>query len=166
MSARPEPLTAHHRIEPFRSREPELNDWLHSRARSSEIADTARTYVATAAGDLVIGYYTLSGYSADRHRAPNRLGRNQPDPIPGVLIGRLAVDERFEGIGLGKALFRDALTRITVAAETNATRAIFVDALHEEAARFWESRGFRPLRDEPLSLYMRMDDVRATITAL
>lgn len=73
----------------------------------------------------MIGYYTLSGYSAHGRRAPNRLGRNQSDPLPGVLIGRLTVDERFEGIGLGKAL----------------------------------------LRDEPLSLYMRMDDVRATIMA-
>lgn len=135
-------------------------------ARGSGAANTARTYVATAAEDLAIGYYTLSGYSADRRRAPNRLGRNQPDPIPGVLIGRLAVDERFEGIGLGKTLLRDVLTRIRAAAETVAARAVFVDALNENATRFWQRRGFLPLRDESLTLYMRMDDVRATIAAL
>ncbi|WP_022900198.1 GNAT family N-acetyltransferase [Humibacter albus] len=166
MSALPEPLNEHHRIEPFRSREPELNNWLHDRARRSDAANTARTYVATAAEGLVIGYYTLSGYSAGCRRAPSRLGRNQPDPIPGVLIGRLAVDERFEGIGLGKALLRDALTRVSAAAETVATRAVFVDALNEDAARFWKGHGFLPLRDEPLALYMRLDDVRATIAAL
>lgn len=121
---------------------------------------------AAAADDLVTGYYTLSGYSAERRRAPNRLGRNQPDPIPGVLIGRLAVDERFAGIGLGKALLRDALTRIAAATETVAARAVFVDALDERAARFWEGRGFLPLRDDPHALYMRIDDVRATIAAL
>lgn len=165
MSALPEPLNEHHRIEPFRSREPELDDWLHHRARSSDAADTLRTYVATAAGNLVIGYYTLSRYSAER-RTPNRLGRNQPDPIPGVLIGRLAVDERFEGIGLGGALLCDALARISIAAGTVAARAVFVHALGEDAARFWEARGFLPLGDDPRALHLRMDDVRATIAAL
>lgn len=166
MSLRPEPLNERHLVDSFRSRAAVLDDWLRDRARVAASADTARTYVATAAGGRVIGYYTLSGYSVDRRRAPSRLGRNQPDPIPGVLIGRLAVDERFEGLGLGKALLRDALMRIAAAAETVAARAVFVDALDEDAARFWEGRGFRPLRDEPRTRYLRMDDVRATIAAL
>lgn len=114
----------------------------------------------------MIGYYTLSGYRAERRRTPNRLGRNQPDPIPGVLIGRLAVDERFEGIGLGSALLCDAIARTSTAAGTVAARAVFVHALGEDAARFWEARGFLPLRDDPRALYLRMDDVRATIAAL
>lgn len=161
----PHPLDGRHRLESFTCREPTLTDWLHEHARANQAADSARTYVITAGDDLVIGYYCLSGFSVVRARATSRLSSNQPDPMPGVLIGRLAVDRRFEGLGVGESLVSDALARAATAAETIGMRAIFVDALHEDAARYWQRYGFRPLRDDPLTLYMRVDDVRATIAS-
>lgn len=159
----PEPLDGHHRLESFVCREQVLTDWLREHARSNEAHDSARTYVVATANHVVIGYYCLSGFSVARTRATSRLGSNQPDPLPGVLIGRLAVDQRFEGLGIGEAMIADALARTASVAETIGTRAIFVDALNESAARYWQRHGFRPLRDSPLTLYMRMDDVRATV---
>ena len=163
MTSPPEPLDEWHQLEPFTCREPALDDWLHEHARSSQTGDSARTYVIAAADHLVIGYYCLSGFSVARGRASSRLGSRQPDPLPGVLIGRLAVDRRFEGLGIGEALVTDALARAARVAETVGMRAIFVDALHESAAGYWQHHGFRPLRDNPLTLYLRMDDVRATL---
>ena len=165
MIASPQPLDERHRLELFTCRETVLTDWLHQYARACQEADSARTYVIVASDDLVIGYYCLSGFSVVRARGTSRLSAKQPDPLPGVLIGRLAVDRRFEGLGVGESLVSDALVRAATVAETIGLRAIFVDALHEDAARYWQRHGFRPLRDDPLTLYMRMDDVRATIAS-
>ncbi|GAB3797573.1 GNAT family N-acetyltransferase [Humibacter antri] len=166
MNGIPEPLNEDHHLDPFFCQEASLDDWLHNRARSSQAADSARTYVMALATNIVIGYYTLSSFSIARGRTTNRLGDGQPDPVPGILIGRLAVDSRFAGRGIGTALLLDALHRIASIADTAGIRAVFADALHEQAARFWESNGFIALRDDPLTLYMRMDGVRATIASL
>src|SRR5262249_36484001 len=104
---RPERLGDAHDLETFDCGDASLNDWLRHRARKSEANGGARTYVVTSGG-AVIGYYCLAAGAITRAGAPKRLQRNMPDPIPVMVLGRLAIDIRFQSIGIGTALLKDA----------------------------------------------------------
>ena len=97
---------------------------------------------------------------------PGAIRRNAPDPIPVILIGRLAVDTRFAGRGLGYSLLRDALTKGLEAAHLVGSRALVVDALDDEAVGFYAKFGFAPMPGSARALYITMDEARATIAAL
>ncbi len=98
--------------------------------------------------------------------ATGKIRRNMPDPVPAVLIGRLAIDQLWRGKGLGVALLRDAVLRIIGAADTVGVRAIFVHALSEEAKAFYQRFGFRASAVEPMTLMMTIEEVRRTIARL
>ncbi len=137
----PEKLSAGHDIGEFDSGEPPLDDWLRRRALQNEATGASRTYVVCA-GRRVVGYYALSAGAIAHTHAPGRIKRNMPDPIPVVVLGRLAVDKAFHGRGVGTGLLRDAVLRTLQAAEIAGIRAILVHAISESAKRFYEKYGF------------------------
>ncbi|WP_373543748.1 GNAT family N-acetyltransferase, partial [Chamaesiphon sp.] len=92
--------------------------------------------------DIVIGYYCLSSAAIDRIELPKAKQRNMPDPIPAALIGRLAVDLRYQGRKIGLSLLQDALDRIITASQSIGVAYILVHALDDGAKRFYEVNGF------------------------
>ncbi|MCC7294068.1 MAG: GNAT family N-acetyltransferase, partial [Phycisphaerales bacterium] len=93
--------------------------------------------------------------------APGRFRRNMPDPIPVAVLARLAVDGRYQGEGIGRALFRDAALRVVNAADAIGIRGIVVHAISEDAKRFYQALGFDPSPRERMMLLVTLADVRA-----
>ena len=147
----PEKLTAAHDLSAFDSGEPALDNWLRRRAQQNETSGASRTYVVCA-GKKVVGYYTLAAGAVAHGAAPGRIRRNTPDPVPVIVLGRLAVDRTFHGRGVGSGLLRDAILRIVGAAEIAGIRAILVHAISEEAKRFYEKHGFVESPVDPLAV--------------
>jgi GNAT superfamily N-acetyltransferase len=147
----PERLTTERDLSEFDCGEPALDEWLRGRALQNEASGASRTYVVCA-GKRVAGYYTLAVGAVAHAKAPGRIKRNTPDPIPVMVIGRLAVDRQFQGLGIGSALLRDAVLRTVQAAEIAGIRAILVHSKNETAKRFYESRGFVSSPVEPLTV--------------
>jgi predicted N-acetyltransferase YhbS len=137
-----------------------LDNWLRRTAPSAAAAGTSATWVLCR-GDRVVGYYALAMGSVERRAAPSRLGRGQPDPIPVLLLARLALDRGDQGTGLGADLLQDALIRGVAGARQLGARAIVVDAFDDRAAAFYQHYGFQPL--EGRRLYRRVADVERAI---
>src|SRR2546427_383 len=106
----PEHLTAEHDVAGFDCGVPELDDWLKRRALQNEASRAARTFVVVADG-RVVGYYALATGAVAHRAATGRVRRNMPEPIPVMVLARLAVDREYQGSGLGTGLLRDALFR-------------------------------------------------------
>ena len=156
----PELLADYHDIENFSSGEPSLDDWLRRRARANQASGATRTYVACQ-GQCVIGYYALAAGAITVESAPGRFRRNMPNPIPVTVLARLAVDRRWHGKGIGRALFRDAALRVAQAADVIGIRGIVVHAISEEAKKFYIALGFDPSPREPMMLMVTLSDIRA-----
>ena len=147
----PEKLSAGHDLSGFDSGEPVLDDWLRRRAEQNEASGASRTYVVCI-GKRVVGYYTLAVGAITHAEAPGRIRRNMPDPVPVMVLGRLAIDGAFHGRGLGTGLLRDAILRTRQAAEIAGIRAILVHAMSETAKRFYEKWGFVASPIDPLTV--------------
>ena len=160
--AAPEPLGDHHETGDFSSGEPSLDDWLRRRARANQASGASRTYVVCGA-ERVIGYYTLASGAISTTGTPGRFRRNMPDPIPVVVLARLALDREYQGRGLGRALFRDAARRVASAAGTIGIRGIVVHAISEDAKRFYMKLGFDASAHEPMTLMVTLADLRAVL---
>ncbi|WP_293860685.1 GNAT family N-acetyltransferase [uncultured Alsobacter sp.] len=158
--SRPEPLSEHHRLEAFDSGEGSLNRWLLQRARANQTTGASRTYVVCLE-TKVVGYYALATGGIDLVSAPSRLRRNMPDPIPAVVLARLAVDQDQQGRGLGKALVQDAMSRILQASQDIGIALVLVHALDDRAKAFYRGLGFRESPLDPLVLMIGLKDVRA-----
>jgi predicted N-acetyltransferase YhbS len=161
-SQAPERLSAGHDLESFNSGIAPLDDWLKRRALQNEAAGASRTFVLCKQ-NRVIGYYSLAASSIMHSIATSKVRRNMPDPVPAVVIGRLAVDKSMQRQRLGIGLLQDAVLRIFAAAETVGVRAILVHAISEEAKSFYERFGFRASQVEPMTLMMTVEEVRRMI---
>ena len=137
----PHPLTSAHDVSAFDCAVPELNDWLTRRALQNEAARASRTFVVIGDG-RVVGYYALATGAIAHAMATGRVRRNMPEPIPVMVIARLAVDHEYQGTGLGSALLRDALLRTFAVAEAVGIRAVLLHAMTDEAKRFYIHHGF------------------------
>jgi GNAT superfamily N-acetyltransferase len=145
----PEPLSPQHQLEAFDCGNTALTRWLQQRALANERQGVSRTVVVCSdEGNCVIAYACLSAGAIVLAEVPGALRRNMPDPLPVVVLGRLAVDRRHQGLGLGRALVADALRRSLAARRLIGARALLVHAIDEQAAAFHRSLGFRP---SPLS---------------
>ena len=153
----PEKHQPEHDLSAFDCDEPVLNDWLRRRALQNQQSGASSTYVVLDK-NRVVGYYSLAAGSVARETAPGRVRRNVPDPVPVVVVGRLAVDPSFQGQGLGRALLRDAVLRILQAADIIGVRAVLVHALSEQAKRFYEDCGFAPSPINPLTLMITVSE--------
>jgi GNAT superfamily N-acetyltransferase len=159
----PEKLSPSHDFSHFQSGEPALDDWLRKRALQNEESGASRTYVVCTGG-RVVAYYALAVGAVAHADAPGRVRRNMPDPVPVMVIGRLAIDQSMQGQGIGPALLRDAVLRTLQAAEIAGIRAILVHAISERAKRFYEKWGFVSSPVEPLTLMITVAEARKAIT--
>ena len=123
-------------------------------------AGTARTYVVQIEG-RVVGYYCLCAAQVELATAPGRVRRNMPDPIPAVLIGRLAVDRSWQGKGMGRALLNDAVIRTAAAAVHIGIATFVVRAVSPAAKAFYEAFGFVAGPVDPLVLFLPLKDAAA-----
>jgi len=162
MVTAPEPLAAHHNVESFSSGVDGLDQWLKRRALRNQTTGASRTYVACD-GTRVLAYYALASSAITADGAPGRFRRNMPDPIPMVVLGRLAVDRSQQGKGLGRALMRDAGQRVIQAADTIGIRGVLVHALSVEAKAFYERIGFEPSPLDPMMLMVTLSDLKASL---
>lgn len=147
----PEKLSPEHDLSAFDSGEPELDEWLRRRALQNEVSAASRAYIVCA-GKRVVGYYTLAVGAVTHAEAPGRVRRNMPEPVPVIVLGRLAVDKAFQGRHIGAGLLRDAVLRTVQAAEIGGIRAILVHAISESAKRFYERSGFVASPVDPLTV--------------
>ncbi|MFH1158288.1 MAG: GNAT family N-acetyltransferase [Pseudomonadota bacterium] len=160
----PAPITASHALAEFDSGEPSLDEWLKKRALKNHAAGASRCFVLCA-GAAVIGYYSLSAGAISHEASPKAMRRNMPDPLPVLLLGRLAVDKRYHNQGLGQALLRDALIRAVNVAGDAGVFAVLVHALSDQARQFYLSRGFVESPLQPMTLLMTIETVRSILTA-
>jgi predicted N-acetyltransferase YhbS len=155
----PQPLSADHELDAFTSGIAPLDDWLKRHALHNELEGGSRTFVACE-GKKVVGYYSLAAGSVLPGMAVGRVRRNMPNPIPVVLLGRLAVDRLRRGKGLGADLLRDAVLRVLAAGEQIGVRAILVHAISADAKAFYERFGFRASPIEPMTLMITLAEAR------
>jgi GNAT superfamily N-acetyltransferase len=153
----PAPLTAAHEVIDFESGEPTLDHWLKHRALRNEGRGASRTYVACV-DRRVVAYYCLATGSVGSELAPGRLRRNMPDPIPVMVLGRLAVDLAWQHHGVGKALLRDAILRTVQVSEVVGVKALMVHALSERAKHFYEAQGFCHSPTQPRTLFLPLSE--------
>jgi GNAT superfamily N-acetyltransferase len=151
-----------HELDEFDCGEASLDDWLKKRARANHIAGASRVFV-TCNGNRVIGYYSLSSSCVTPAIVPGRFRRNMPDPVPVVLLGRLAIDKAWQGKGIGRALFRDAAMRVSRAAEAIGVRGLMVNAISDHARKFYLSLGFTECPGERMTLVVTLQDIRAAL---
>lgn len=147
-------------IDGFDSGIEELDRWLRSSARIAAAAGTAASYVLCR-GERVVGYYALAMSAVGHERAPSRLRRGMPDPVPVVLLARLALDRTEHGTGLGGHLLVDALRRCVRGGHEFGARAVVVDAIDDDATRFYQHFGFHPL--DEARLWRRIADIESSL---
>jgi GNAT superfamily N-acetyltransferase len=156
----PEPLASYHSLADFDCGILALDDWLKRRSLSNQTSGATRTFV-TCADERVVGYYALAAGSINTQAVRGSFRRNMPDPIPVVILARLAIDRSCQGRGLGRALFRDAALRVIGAADTIGIRGIIVHAISPEAKDFYLALGFDLSPLEPMTLAIALKDLRA-----
>lgn len=159
----PEPLTSSHDLSAFDCGAAELNVWLRQRALRNEESGASRTYVVRA-GQRVVAYYCLANGAITHAQASGKVRRNMPDPIPVMVVGRLAVDRGWHGQAIGRALLRDAILRTVQAAEIAGIRAILVHAKSPQAKAFYESCGLHSSAVEPMTLMVSMAEARRILS--
>ncbi len=156
-----EALSYPHDVEAFDSGVAELDGWLRRSARVAAAAGTAATYVVCR-GRRVVGFYALAMSAVGHSRAPSRLRRGMPDPVPVVLLARLAVDRSEQGRRLGGHLLVDALRRCVRGGREFGARAVVVDAITPDAADFYRHFGFHDLDDG--RLWRRLTDIERALS--
>lgn len=158
----PRPINAEDELVDFDSGESSLDEYLRTRALANHIEGASRCFVTCREG-RVVGFYALASAAVERVATPSRVRRNMPDPIPVILLSRLAVDRNGQGSGLGAHLLRDAIIRAVRAAEIIGVRALLVHALHEQAREFYSHFDFEPSPTDPLHLLLFIKDARALL---
>jgi GNAT superfamily N-acetyltransferase len=156
----PEPLSSLHSVDEFECGEAALDEWLKRRAMANQQSGASRTFVVADQDQRVYGYYALAAGAVAHSSAASSVKRNMPDPIPVMVLGRLAVDHRAHGIKLGAALLQDAVNRAVAVSENAGVRALLVHALDEQAKQFYVHYGFQVSPTHPLTLMLRLYNVK------
>ena len=161
----PEPLSAEHVLRDFDGGVASLDDWLRRRAAQNQTSGASRTFVVCASPDSrqVVAYYALAASAVAPDAAPGRFRRNMPDPIPVVVLGRLAITRDHQGRGLGRALFQDAAKRVIHAAGTIGIRGLLVHAISEDAKAFYVRLGLHTSPLDPMTLMTTVAGLRAAL---
>lgn len=167
---RPTPLDpARHNRDRFDSGEPILDEYLRRYAGQNRRRDTAATWVITDPDEIVIAYASVAMTGIDRSSAPPELIKGSPDPVPAVLLGRLAVDKRYAGLGVGTALAAHVLATAVELNKKAACRAVVVTALNQKAWTWWQRLGFHPFYPDDsaeLDLYLLTSEIDQTLRKL
>lgn len=157
----PLPLADHHQLAEFNSGELSLDEWLKRRAAKNQANGSSRTYVVCDGPEQnrVIGYYCLAAGAIGHGEAPSIMKRNRPDPVPVLVLGRLAIHRDHHQKGIGTALLNDAIRRAIQAADIAGVTALLVHVISEQARRFYLSRGFIESPVRPLTLCLMLATV-------
>jgi len=153
----PEPITTAHDTESFSCGIPVLDEWLERRALRNEGTGASRTFVVCS-GRRVIGYYALATGSVGHRNTPAKVRPNMPDPVPVMVLGRLAVDQQWQHAGLGRSLLKDAVLRTLSVSQQAGIKALLVHALSEDAKTFYVRYGFQVSPLDPMTLIVSMQD--------
>jgi GNAT superfamily N-acetyltransferase len=156
----PVPLTPNHLLDGFDCGQPTLDEWLKRRALPNQSSGASRTFVVADSEQIVVGYYALAAGAVARRSAPGGVRRNMPDPIPVMVLGRLAVDRRAQGVRLGGALLKDAVERTLAVAENVGVRALLAHAMNGQTKGFYEHYGFFPTLFDPMTMMLRLPSSR------
>ncbi len=150
------PLTGSYDRQDFDCGRPELNDWLGQVARQHQDKGLSKTFVAVQeeAPTRIFGYYALTLAEIENRNLPEAWRKKLPRRIPGVRLGRLAIDKQYQGKGLGELLLMDALIRARRIYTEAGGIGLFVDAIDEGAARYYQRFGFLASPDNPLLLFL------------
>ena len=154
---RPELLDKIHDIADFDCGNETLNDWLKKRALKNQNQGANKTFVICD-GKQVIGYYALATGSIERINVPKSLTRNMPNPIPIIVLGRLAIDRQSQGGKFGSALLKDAIRRTIFVSDNVGVKALLVHAISEEAKRFYVHHNFIESPIESMTLLLSMNN--------
>jgi GNAT superfamily N-acetyltransferase len=157
----PQPLAATHLVDGFACGEASLDDWLKRRALSNQLSGASRTFVVTDQERRVVGYYAMAAGAVSHRMATSGVRRNMPDPVPVMVLARLAVDRRAQALKLGAAMLQDAVNRAVTVSQNAGVRALLVHALHERAKQFYEHYGFQESPQHPMTLMLRLNTARA-----
>ncbi len=155
----PEPLTENHELSAFDSGAPPLDDWLKRRARGNQASGATRTFVL-AKDRRVFGYYAIATGGIAHMEAIGKFRRNMPDPVPVILLGRLAVDCAWQCKGYALGLVRDCATRVARIADDVGIRGIMVHAISDQAKAFYMRLGFDASQRDPMTLMVTLNDIR------
>lgn len=165
MLSAPEKLTSAHDVSPFSCGKPGLDRWLKTRALSNQEKEFTAVIVVHE-DHQVVGYYGLVPTSEVPGSLPRSIRTGQPpDPVPCLLLGQLAADEKRASRGIGTGLLKHALQRCVVASALVGGRALIVNAIDEDAAYFWRRRGFLASKDDPQLLFRSIPDIAASLAA-
>ncbi len=162
MIAAPQALGADHATGGFDSGVASLDDWLRQRALHNQANGASRSFVVCDEGQ-VVAYYALAASAVAPNVAPGRFRRNMPDPIPVVVLARLAVARSHQGQGLGCALFQDAARRVILASQAVGIRGLLVHAVSDEAKAFYLRLGLVASPIEPMTLMTTVADLTAAL---
>jgi GNAT superfamily N-acetyltransferase len=155
-----EKLARNHPVDPFDCGQDSLNTFLVRFAFSNQLANASQTYLALA-DDVVIGYYSLVVAEVRYDHAPGRLTKGMArHPVPLMLLARLAVDQRWQGMGIGSGLLKDAMLRTLAAADIAGIRALAVHAKDDAARSFYRHFDFSPSPTDPYHLFLLLKDLR------
>ncbi len=135
-----------------------LEHWLKTKALRNESRGAYRTYVVCDA-NIAVAFYCLAMGSISSELAPGSIRRNMPDPIPVMVLGRLAVDLAWQRHGLGRALLRDAILRTLQVSEIVGVKALLVHALSDSAVHFYEAQGFHPSPTHSRTLFLPLSEI-------
>lgn len=153
----PAPLDSTHRLDDFNCGQPALDEWLIRHARQAQGSGSARTFVVLDE-ERVAGYFSLIVGQVESVEAPERVRKGMGRyPIPVVILARLAVDRRYQGLGIGVGMLQDAVRRTLLLAEQVGIRAMLAHPIDENASRFYSRFGFvsSPLREQQLLLLLK-----------
>lgn len=155
----PEPLTGNHLLDDFECGEATLDEWLKRRALANQSGGASRTFVVVDREQRVRGYYAIVAGAVSHELATSKVRRNMPDPVPVLVLARLAVDRRAQGIHLGASLLLDAVERAVAVSQQAGVRALLVHALHDRAKQFYEHYGFQASPLNPMTLMLRLSSM-------
>jgi GNAT superfamily N-acetyltransferase len=152
-----------HDVSGFSCGKPALDHWLKTRALSNQDKGFTAVLVVHQA-NRVVGYHGLAPTAVVPSILPRSIRTGQPpDPVPCLLLGQLATDTEWAGLGIGVGLVKHALQRCVQAAEPIGGRALMANAIDEQAAQFWQRRGFLPTKDDPLILFRSIAAIAASL---
>ena len=157
----PSAITSAHDLTQFHCAKEPLDDWLRFHALKNE-GRSSRTYIVSE-GRIAIGYYCLSTGAEKLASLPSKLKRNSPDPVPLILLGRLAVDLNHQGRGIGAGLLKDALRRVSQVSNVVGSRALIVHAIDQNDMAFYIKYGFREFPYGSQTMFLPMETIIAGI---
>lgn len=150
----PQPLSATHGFGDFSCGEASLDEWLRRRALPNQTTGASRTFVVADESNHVVAYYAMATGAITHKEASGRIRRNMPEPVPVMVLARLAVDQRFQGRHLGGALLQDAVQRTLAVSQDAGVRALLVHALNESSRQFYIHYGFEPSPVDCMTMMM------------